>query len=323
MSHFIRENNSPKKFKGLSMFGFIKNTLQKIYSAVTSHLVSIFAQKKISPETLTEIEKILITADTGITTTKVIISSLEKQYAAGTIVDGKQLQLALEKELLATLAQAQTAPKNSSIFLLIGINGSGKTTFAGKLAYSFTSKGKTCTLAAADTFRAAAPEQLKSWATASGADIFMGSAHQDPAAIAFGATEKFKQSQADVLIIDTAGRLQTKENLMREIEKIKRVIQKQLPDATIHTLLTVDAMLGQNSFQQAKIFHEAVKIDGIVLTKIDGTGKGGIIFSITQNLNIPVEYISYGEKMGDMKLFNSQEYVTSLLGSFTDKQTHE
>lgn len=305
------------------MFGFIKNTLQKIYHAVTSNLISIFAQKKISPETLTEIEKILITADTGITTTKAIISSLQKQYAAGTITDGQQLQLALEKELLATLAQAQTAPKNSSIFLLIGINGSGKTTFAGKLAYSFTSKGKTCILAAADTFRAAAPEQLKSWATASGADIFIGNANQDPAAIAFGATEKFKKSQADVLIIDTAGRLQTKENLMREIEKIKRVIQKQLPDATIHTLLTVDAMLGQNSFQQAKIFHEAVKIDGIVLTKIDGTGKGGIIFSITQNLRIPVEYISYGEKMGDMKLFNAQEYVSSLLGSFTDTQNHE
>lgn len=300
------------------MFGFIKDKLQKIYSSITANLVSIFAEKKISQESLTEIERILITADTGTATTQSIIASLQKQYAAGIITQGKELQAALEKELLATLAKAQSAPQNSFIFLLIGINGSGKTTFAGKLAYSFTSKGKKCILAAADTFRAAAPEQLKSWATASNAEIFMGSANQDPAAIAFGATEKFKQSQADVLIIDTAGRLQTKENLMREIEKIKRVIQKQLPNSIIHTLLAVDAMLGQNSFQQAKVFHEAVKIDGIVLTKIDGTGKGGIIFSITQNLNIPVEYISYGEKMGDMKLFNAQEYVTNLVGSFKD-----
>lgn len=305
------------------MFGFIKDKLQKIYNSITTNFVSIFAEKKISNESLTEIERILITADTGTATTKSIISSLQKQYAAGTITQGHQLKDALEKELLATLAQAQPAPKNSSIYLLIGINGSGKTTFAGKLAYSCTSQGKKCILAAADTFRAAAPEQLKSWATASNSEIFMGTHNQDPAAIAFGATEKFKQSDADVLIIDTAGRLQTKENLMREIEKIKRVIQKQLPDKKIHTLLTVDAMLGQNSFQQAKVFHEAVKIDGIVLTKIDGTGKGGIIFSITQNLNIPVEYISYGEKMSDMKLFNAQEYVTNLLGSLTDKESDE
>ena len=300
------------------MFGFIKDKLQKIYSSITTNLLTIFAQKKISPESLAEIERILITADTGVATTKSIIASLQKQYAAGTITQGNELQSAVEKELLNILNCAQSAPQNSSIFLLIGINGSGKTTFAGKLAYSFTSKGRKCILAAADTFRAAAPEQLQAWATASNAEIFMGTVHQDPASIAFGATEKFKQNNADILIIDTAGRLQTKDNLMREIEKIKKVIQKQLPDKTIHTLLTVDAMLGQNSFQQAQVFHEAVKIDGIVLTKIDGTGKGGIIFSITQNLQIPVEYISYGEKMGDMKLFNAQEYVTNLVGSFKD-----
>ena len=315
------------------MFGFIKEKLQKIYSSITTNLVTIFASKQISAESLAEIERILITADTGTATTKTIIASLQKQYAAGTITQGLELQKALEKELLGILNQAKTPESNSSIFLLIGINGSGKTTFAGKLAYSFTNKGKRCILAAADTFRAAAPEQLKSWATASKAELFMGTANQDPAAIAFGACEKFKQDNADVLIIDTAGRLQTKENLMREIEKIKKVIQKQLPGKTIHTLLTVDAMLGQNSFQQAKVFHEAVQIDGIVLTKIDGTGKGGIIFSITQQLQIPVEYISYGEKISDVKLFDAQEYVTNLLGSscakapadtsFVDKQEGE
>jgi fused signal recognition particle receptor len=315
------------------MFDFIKKNLQKIYSSITTSLLTIFSAQKISQESLQEIERILITADTGVATTKKIIASLNAQYAAGKIIQGSQLQQALEQELLLTLSQANTANSDSSdyakattnkaIFLLIGINGSGKTTFAGKLAHAFTAQGKSCLLAAADTFRAAAPEQLKQWATLSKSEIFIGALNQDPAAIAFGACEKYKKDQTDILIIDTAGRLQTKENLMREIEKIKKVIQKQLPDQTIHTLLTVDAMLGQNSFDQAKVFHEAVHIDGIVLTKIDGTGKGGIIFSITEQLKIPVEYISYGEQMQDIKKFNAQEYVTNLVGSFKDTNTDQ
>jgi len=304
------------------MFGFIKDKLQKIYSSITTNLTTIFSEKTISPESLDKIERILITADTGTVTTKKIIASLQIQYKSGVISQGQELKKALEKELLETLSQTKAVPQNSSVYLLIGINGSGKTTFAGKLAHSFTNKGKSCILAAADTFRAAAPEQLKVWADKSKSELFMGTPGQDPAAIAYGACEKFKKENADYLIIDTAGRLQTKENLMREVEKIKKIIQKQLPGKTIHTLLTVDAMLGQNSFQQAKVFNDAVNIDGIVLTKIDGTGKGGIIFSITQQLQIPVEYISYGEQMNDMKLFNAQEYVTNLLGSFTDTE-HE
>lgn len=302
------------------MFDFIKKNLQKIYSSITTNLLSIFSTQKISAETLFEIERILITADTGTATTKKVISSLEKQYEQGLITEGHQLQQALEKELLTILQLTSQAKQqeSSSVFLLVGINGSGKTTFAGKLAHIFTNQGKQCILAAADTFRAAAPEQLKEWAKASKADLFIGNLNQDPAAIAFGACEKFKQNQTDILIIDTAGRLQTKENLMRELTKIKTVIEKQLPGKKIHTLLTVDAMLGQNSFNQAQVFHEAIKIDGIVLTKIDGTGKGGIIFSITQQLGLPVEYISFGEQIDDLKLFNAQEYVTSLVGSFTN-----
>ena len=304
--------------KDACMFDFIKKNLQKIYSSITTNLLTIFSSKKISPESLQEIERILITADTGITTTKKVIASLTEQFAQGKILEGAQLQHSLEKELLATLQQTSTESHNPTIFLLLGINGSGKTTFAGKLAHAFTAQGKTCLLAAADTFRAAAPEQLKNWAQQSNAEIFMGSINQDPAAIAFGACEQFKKNNTQILIIDTAGRLQTKENLMREITKIKRVIEKQLPGKKIHTLLTVDAMLGQNSFNQAQVFHEAVQVDGIVLTKIDGTGKGGIIFSIVQQLGIPVEYISFGEGINDLKLFNPQEYVTNLVGSFQD-----
>ncbi|MBP6870125.1 signal recognition particle-docking protein FtsY [Candidatus Babeliales bacterium] len=302
------------------MFDFIKKNLQKIYNSVTTSLLSIFSAQEISKESLEQIERILITADTGITTTKKIIASLQTQYANGSITQGQQLQQALEKELLSILQSNQKDQpiEQNSIFLLVGINGSGKTTFAGKLAYSFTKQGKRCILAAADTFRAAAPEQLKRWAESSKSELFMGQPNQDPAAIAYGACETFKQNNGDILIIDTAGRLQTKENLMREITKIKKVIEKQLPNRKIHTLLTVDAMLGQNSFNQAQVFNEAVSIDGIVLTKIDGTGKGGIIFSITQQLGIPVEYISYGEQIGDLKNFNAQEYVTDLIGSLRD-----
>lgn len=300
------------------MFDFIKKNLQKIYSSITTNLLSVFSEKKISTESLQEIERILITADTGVSTTKKIITSLNSQYAAGTIVQGQDLQKALEQELLLILKQAQRTSSDSSVFLLLGINGSGKTTFAGKFAHLFFQQGKKCLLAAADTFRAAAPEQLKNWALQSNADIFIGNSNQDPASIAYEACEKFKRDKTDVLIIDTAGRLQTKENLMREITKIKKVIEKQLPGKTIHTLLTVDAMLGQNSFDQAQVFHQAVQVDGIVLTKIDGTGKGGIIFSITQQLGIPVEYISFGENMKDVKKFDAQEYVTNLVGAFKD-----
>jgi len=300
------------------MFDFIKKNLQKIYTSITTNLLTIFSSKEISQESLDEIERILITSDTGVTTTKKIIESLKKQYTSGQITEGQQLQQALEKELLLSLQGAKQHATDSSVYLLLGINGSGKTTFAGKLANLFVNQGKTCLLAAADTFRAAAPEQLKSWAEQANAQVFIGSQNQDPAAIAYGACEKFKQNKTDILIIDTAGRLQTKENLMREIEKIKKIVQRQLPGTRIHTLLTVDAMLGQNSFNQAKVFNEAVNVDGIVLTKIDGTGKGGIIFSITQQLQIPVEYMSFGESINDLKLFNAQEYVTNLVGSFAD-----
>lgn len=297
------------------MFGFIKKKLQKIYETVTSKLHAIFSQKSINQETLHELERILITADTGVTTTKNIINTLQEQYRNGEIKEGKQLQQALEAQLLTILTNISPPAKNPHIFLLVGINGSGKTTFAGKLANFFTEQGKTCILAAADTFRAAAPQQLMQWAQQSSSELFLGKTNQDPASVAYGACQTFKEKQLDYLIIDTAGRMQTKEHLMKELEKIKRIIQKQLPDQHIHTLLTIDAMLGQNSFEQAKLFNESTDIDGLVLTKVDGTGKGGIIFSITQELQIPVEYISYGEKIEDMKSFDPQEYVSNILGS--------
>lgn len=294
------------------MFSFIKDTLSKIYSSVTTKVHALFSRESIDQETLKELEQILIQADTGVKTTKKILAVLQEKVRAGVIAQGSDLQTALEQELLALLAQ-QKSILPTPIYLLVGINGSGKTTFAGKLTNRCSTEGKRVLLVAADTFRAAATEQLEQWAKHTNTDIVTGQGTTDPAAVVFQGCEKFKQGNYDVLIIDTAGRLQTKVNLMKELEKIKRVITKQLPDTPITTLLTIDAMLGQNSFEQARLFHESTQLDGIVLTKIDGTGKGGIIFAITQELGIPVAYLSFGEKIDALKPFNATEFVQGLI----------
>lgn len=294
------------------MFNFIKTKLKKIYTQFTEKLHTIFSLKAINDSTILEIEKLLITADTGVAVTKNIIKELQAAYKVGHLKEGSDAKQLIEQKLLEMLPKQE--PQNAQVFLLVGINGCGKTTFAGKLAHYFTQQNKSCLLAAADTFRAAAPEQLTSWAKQANADLLMGKQNQDPAAVTFDACEKFKKDHYDYLIIDTAGRLQTKDNLMKELEKIKRIITKQLPNHQICTLLTIDAMLGQNSLDQATIFHEATKVDGIILTKLDGTAKGGIIFAITTNLHIPIQFISYGEGIADIALFEPKEYVANLLG---------
>lgn len=293
------------------MFSFIKDTLSKIYTSVTSKVHALFSRESIDQETLNELEQILIQADTGVKTTKKILAVLQEKVRNGEIAKGSDLQKALEQELLALLTQKPI--ESTPIYLLVGINGSGKTTFAGKLAHRFNAEGKRVLLVAADTFRAAATQQLEQWAARTGADILTGQGNQDPAAVVFQGCEKFKKDAYDILIIDTAGRLQTKVNLMKELEKIKRVIAKQLPDTPITTLLTIDAMLGQNSFEQARLFHESTQLNGIVLTKIDGTGKGGILFAITQELGIPIAYLSFGEKAEALKPFEPTSFVQDLM----------
>jgi len=203
--------------------------------------------------------------------------------------------------------------KLKSAILFVGINGGGKTTAIAKMANQLKSDGKKVLLAAADTFRAAATEQLEEWAVRVGVDIVIGKEKQDPASVVYQACEKFKNENYDYLIVDTAGRLQTKINLMNELAKLKRVIEKILGADRVTMLLTVDAMLGQNSFEQARIFNESAHLDGIVLTKMDGTGKGGIVFAIVQELKIPVAYITFGENLEAIKRFDAQEYVKDLL----------
>ena len=292
------------------MFGFIKNTLSKIYSQCTSAFNTLFSRASFDQQALQELEKILIGADTGIKTTRTIIENLKRHLSSGTT--GQEMKLALEQELLAILGSSAYQPA-CSLYLLVGINGSGKTTTAAKLAYKAKADGKKVLLVAADTFRAAATQQLADWATRLHIDIVTGKENQDPASVVFAGITKYMQEQYEVVIIDTAGRLQTKTNLMKELEKIRRVITAQCPDRAVCTLLTVDAMLGQNSFEQAKLFHESTRLDGIILTKMDGTGKGGIVFSIVHELKIPIAFISYGEQPEQLKLFNAKEYVHDLL----------
>jgi len=304
------------------MFNFIKKKLQKIYQAVTSKLGELLGKEQIDQNDLKQLEVILLEADVGVRTTRALMQELNSRFSFGQLVKGRDLKKALEfllNDLLVgkrfgELKLEQDYPEqNYPVILFVGVNGSGKTTAIGKLASRLKADGKKVLLAAADTFRAAATEQLAEWAKMVGVDIVTGREGQDPASVVFQAAEKFKNEGYDYLIVDTAGRLQTKVNLMNELAKIKRVIAKILGEDNITILLTVDSMLGQNSLEQAQIFNESANVDGIILTKMDGTGKGGIVFAIVQELKIPIAYITFGENVEAIKSFDAQEYVKELL----------
>ncbi len=297
------------------MFSFIKKALHKIYTGVTSKLASLLGKESIDTDTLKELEIILLAADTGVSTTKSIINQLKAQYDRGTLKEGASLKSALHNILLAILCKPEQSKDDAQIFILVGINGSGKTTFASKLAHKYIKQGKKVLFVAADTFRAAAPEQLHAWAIQTGCNIVRGKEQQDPASVVFTGCQEFTKKGHAVLIIDTAGRLQTKVNLMNELAKLKRVIEKQLPSQPVHVLLTIDSMLGQNSLEQARLFKECTHVDGIVLTKMDGTGKGGIVFAIADELAIPIKYITFGEQVDQMKQFDAKEYIDNLLNT--------
>lgn len=290
-----------------TMFSFLKNQLQKVFSAVTTKLATVFSKNVVDDASLIDLERILIEADAGVATTRECMSQLRTMAAQKTMT-GSDLQKALSDILKAILA-TKRYEKNPQIFLLVGVNGTGKTTFAGKLAAHYKAQGKKVMLVAADTFRAAAQEQLSVWGDMIGVPVVIGKQGQDPASVVFAGCTQYKNEGYDILIIDTAGRLQNKVNLMNELAKIKSVIAKVVPDKISATLLTIDAMLGQNSFEQAKIFNEICTIDGVILTKMDGTGKGGIVFAITKDLKIPVAYVAFGEKVEDIGLFKPDEYV--------------
>ena len=293
------------------MFGFIKKQLQKIYTAITTQAGLLFARPTVDTDTLLELEKILIAADTGAATSRAVIKELAQEVASGKITKGSDLKKALEQKLVA-LVSTKPYSYDADVFLLVGINGSGKTTCAGKLGYLLTQKNKKLLFAAGDTFRAAATEQLEIWANRCGGLLVKGKENQDPSSVIYQACTLFGQGDFDALIIDTAGRLQVKVNLMKELEKIKKTVEKLLPNKKITTLLTIDSMLGQNSLEQARLFYESTTVDGIIVTKLDGTGKGGIVISIIQQLGIPVAYVSYGERADQFSEFDASSYVKDL-----------
>jgi len=294
------------------MFNFLRSTASKLYSTFTSKIAALFERNTIDAGTLLELEQLLIGADIGVPMTRSIMDTLKEQAKQGALSSGIELKDALARLLLKQI-HSLPIPPETPITILVGINGSGKTTFAAKLANTFIQRKERVLIAAADTFRAAAVQQLQDWSSRIGATVVHGQPEQDPAAVVFKALQVFNQGQYDRLIIDTAGRLQTKANLMQELAKIGRVLQKNAPFTPMNTFLTVDAMLGQNSLDQARIFNEATQLTGIVLTKMDTTAKGGIVFAIAQELQVPVAYLSTGEKVETLSLFNPTTFVQEIL----------
>ena len=294
------------------MFGFFKEQFAKIYTQITVSLSSLFSRSKLDEAFVKELTNLLLQSDVGVVTTKKIITELSLGIQNQKITTIEQAQEALEKYLIALFDKQEKKSIEPHVLLMVGINGSGKTTTIAKLAAKFKTQGKKVLLVAGDTFRAAATHQLADWGKKLEVEVFIGRENQDPSSVIFDAAKKFKDEAFDHIIIDTAGRLQTKVNLMHELEKISRIIKKCLPDYELQTWLTIDGMLGQNSLDQAKIFHEAAPLDALVVTKLDGTGKGGIVFAITDELHIPITYLTFSESIEGIKPFDAQEYVKGL-----------
>ena len=295
----------------------LKAGLKKTKNAIFGQIDNVLkAFVKVDEELLEELEELLITSDVGVNATEEIIERLRAQIKDGRLKEKDQVIGAL-KEILTDMIgeggelELSTTP---SIILVIGVNGAGKTTSIGKISNRLIKKGKRVVVAAADTFRAAAIDQLGVWCERSGAEIVKQNEGSDPAAVVYDAISYAKKRKADVLIIDTAGRLHNKTNLMNELAKINRVIDKECPGAARENLLVLDATTGQNAILQAKEFRHAANITGLVLNKLDGTAKGGIVISIKNELNIPVKFIGVGEKIDDMQEFKADEFVEALFG---------
>ena len=272
--------------------------------------------KEIDRGTLDELEATLISADLGTTTTHEVLEKLREKADRKQIKNVDELKRLLKEELLAILLSANSPARPVSeppeVILVVGVNGTGKTTTIGKLAQVLRSGGKTVLLCAADTFRAAAIEQLEIWGDRTGTEVIRTKAGGDPAAVLFDALQAASARKTDYVIVDTAGRLHTKTNLMTELEKMRRTAQRIVPGAPHETLLVMDATTGQNGLQQARLFTQSAGVTGIVLTKLDGTAKGGVVVAISRELGLPVRYVGVGEKIGDLLPFNPKEFVDSL-----------
>ena len=300
----------------MGFFDKLKNGLTKTRESIAKQVNNVFSVfVKVDDELFENLEEALIMADIGVETSTYIIEKLRDNVKHKHITDGNLVKEELKSiisEILSALDTTVNTSTTPSVILVIGVNGVGKTTSIGKIASHYKSMGKKVLLAAADTFRAAAIDQLDIWAQRSGCDIIKHQENSDPAAVVFDACTAAKARGADILICDTAGRVHNKKNLMAELAKINRVIERELPDSARETLLVLDATTGQNAVSQAKLFSEAADITGIILTKLDGTAKGGIVISIAKEQNVPVKFVGVGEGIDDLQEFNSDDFAKAI-----------
>ena len=309
----MREQRS----ESMSFFDKLKSGLNKTKTNIDDKLNGVFSTfRRVDEDLLEELEEILIMSDIGVDTSLEIISKLREKIKKEHIKEAEEVKIALRdimKEILDAQSPELAINTKPSVILVIGVNGVGKTTSIGKIANRLKKENKKIVLAAADTFRAAAVEQLEIWANRSGCDIVKKAEGADPASVVYDAIQITKEKNADILICDTAGRLHNKKYLMDELEKIQRVIEKELPDANKEVLLVIDATTGQNAISQVKAFKEVAPITGLVLTKLDGTAKGGVVVGIVNDNQIPVKFIGVGEGIDDMEIFNSEEFINAII----------
>ncbi|MBT4558178.1 MAG: signal recognition particle-docking protein FtsY [Nitrospina sp.] len=306
--------NEPKA----GFFARLKSGLAKTRSNLAGGFENIVHGKaKVGPELLEELEENLLIADVGMQTTSFILEDLKREVSQNRIRENAEVLGQLKQRMVQVLSQNQKPLAFSEhqpfVVLVVGVNGSGKTTTIGKLARHWKQEGKKVLLAAGDTFRAAAIDQLQAWAERSDIPCISQKSGADPSAVAYDAVQAGVAREMDLIIIDTAGRLQTNTNLMEELKKIKRVIGKVLPGAPHETLLVLDATIGQNSISQARLFNEALEVDGLGMTKLDGTAKGGVLFNISGDLKLPIRFIGVGEKPEDLQEFNPENFVEALI----------
>lgn len=298
-------------------FDKLKKGLSKTKNSLNEKINNVFSNfRKVDEDFLEELEEALIMSDVGMETSTNIISILRERIKKENIKDENDVKNVLREEMIKVLNSNDNSLKletKPSVILVVGVNGVGKTTSIGKIANKFTSQGKKVVVAAADTFRAAAVEQLEIWCDRSNSKIVKKPEGSDPASVVFDAISEVKNSGADILICDTAGRLHNKKNLMDELSKINRVIDKELGECSKEILLVLDATSGQNAILQTRAFKEAVGLSGIVLTKLDGTAKGGVVIAIASETSIPVKFIGVGEQINDMEVFDSQDFVNAII----------
>lgn len=301
----------------MGFFDKLKNGLSKTKASINEKINNVFSTfRKVDENLLEELEEALIMSDVGMETSEKIISELRDKIKKEKIEDAEEVKKALRqiiKQILDSVDSTLNIQTTPSVILVVGVNGVGKTTSIGKIANKLRKEGKKVVIAAADTFRAAAVEQLEIWANRANCDIVKRHEGSDPAAVVYDAIKITKEKNADVLICDTAGRLHNKKYLMDELIKIKKIVDRELPDASKEILMVLDATTGQNAILQVKAFKESVDINGLILTKLDGTAKGGAVIGIVSENNMPIKFIGVGEQVDDMEIFNSTDFVNALI----------